>query len=468
MGEVIDVGATLAILQRRPPPLPARRIWSHAYFETRLAEECARAERAGTGFAVVRLRWEPGARGIVEAATTELRSVDVVGRYAPEEVEALLPDLAADAAASVVGALFERLATHDPPPRMGVALFPRDGRDPDSLLERAAPVERGAPSAPTVVVGSAMHQLRRLVDRIADSHISVLIMGETGVGKELLADTIHRRSKRAERPFLRLSCAALSESLLESELFGHERGAFTGAVAAKPGLLETADGGTVFLDEVGELPMSLQVKLLRVLEERQVLRVGALKPRPVDMRFVAATNRDLESEVARGTFRQDLFFRLNGVALIIPPLRERVGEIAGLAAAFAEQVARAQRIAVPRIAADTLAVLERYAWPGNIRELKNAMERAVLLCGGDTIRPEHLPLEKMTAAPTALPARPRPLSEEDELRSRLVAAGRERILDALERCAGNQTKAARVLGISRNTLMKKMDACGIPRPRKPE
>jgi DNA-binding NtrC family response regulator len=332
-------------------------------------------------------------------------------------------------------------------------------------MARAAPAE----------AGGAMHQLRRLVDRIADGQISVLIMGETGVGKERLAETIHRRSKRAERPFLRLNCAAISETLLESELFGHERGAFTGAMAAKPGLLETADGGTVFLDEVGELPMALQVKLLRVLEERQVLRIGALKPRPVDMRFVAATNRDLEAEVARGAFRQDLFFRLNGVMVVVPPLRERVGEIAALAVVFAEHAARERGGPVPELARETLAVLEGHSWPGNVRELRNVIERAVLLCGGETIRPEHLPLERMTAAASPAAAAPAPrvrppgagdVGEEDELRSRLLAAGRQRILDALDRCAGNQTRAARLLGMSRNTLMKKMDDHGIPRPRK--
>src|SRR6185503_6105666 len=193
--------------------------------------------------------------------------------------------------------------------------------------------ETGSPVAERDDEG--MPQLHRLVERIARGTINVLILGETGAGKEVLAERVQRLSPRARWPFLRLNCAALSETLLESELFGHERGAFTGAVTAKPGLLETAEGGTVFLDEAGELPMSIQVKLLRVIEERQVLRVGGLKPRPIDVRFIAATNRDLEVEVARGAFRQDLFFRLNGVTLVVPPLRDRVSEIEALARLFA-------------------------------------------------------------------------------------------------------------------------------------
>ena len=212
----------------------------------------------------------------------------------------------------------------------------------------------------------------------ARSPISVLILGETGVGKEVMARAIHRLSPRAGGPFLALNCAALPESLLESELFGHEKGAFTGALGARAGLFEAAEGGTVFIDEVGDMPASVQVKLLRVLEERRVLRVGARASRPVDVRFVSATNRDLEAEIARGTFRQDLYFRLNGLALTLPPLRRRVSEIAPLATEFAAQASRQLDRPAPAISPEALALLLRHPWPGNIRELRNTVELSLI------------------------------------------------------------------------------------------
>jgi two-component system, NtrC family, response regulator AtoC len=331
---------------------------------------------------------------------------------------------------------------------------------------------RRAPAAAAGRDGEVLEQARRA----ANSLISVLILGETGVGKEVLAHTIHRCSPRARGPFLALNCAALSESLLESELFGHEKGSFTGAVAARPGLFEAAEGGTVFLDEAGELPMSIQVKLLRVLEERKVLRVGARAPLAVDVRFVSATNRDLEAEIARGAFRQDLFFRLNGIALTIPPLRERVAEIAPLAGAFAEETCRQLDRRAPALSAEALGLLQRYAWPGNIRELRNALERAVVLCQGDTLLPEHFPA-KMTGgrAPAALPAvidtAPLPVAAKkgdsvERLTLELDEVEKRRVVRALDLCQGNQTKAAAMLGISRTTLVARIQVYGLPRPRK--
>jgi two-component system, NtrC family, response regulator AtoC len=316
----------------------------------------------------------------------------------------------------------------------------------------------------------------------------VLLLGETGAGKEILAETIHRLSPRRDAPFLRLNCAALSETLLESELFGHERGAFTGATHGKPGLLETANGGTVFLDEVGELAMSTQVKLLRVLEEREVLPVGGLKPRPIDVRFVAATNRDLEAEVERRTFRQDLYFRLCAATLVIPPLRERVSEIAGLARTFSEGAARDMGRPPPALGGDALTALETYAWPGNIRELRNMIERAVLLCGTGPIGLQHLPVEKMraTLAPVRVSAAANepvsaraatPAAHPDDaaeperplraiVREQVESVERQRICDALARAAGNQSAAAKLLGMPRRTLVKRLAAYNIPRPRR--
>jgi transcriptional regulator with AAA-type ATPase domain len=311
------------------------------------------------------------------------------------------------------------------------------------LVVQPGPVVGAAHREPAA---GAMHELERVISRIAAGSISVLLLGETGVGKEMMAEKIHALSPRSKKPLVRLHCGALPEALLESELFGHAKGAFTGAVESKPGLLETAQEGSVLLDEVGELPPSIQVKLLRVLDSRQVLRVGGLQPRDLDVRFIAATNRDLEAEVQRGTFRQDLYFRLNGIALTVPPLRERRSEIEPLARTFLAQAG-----AHVTLSPEAVAQLQAYAWPGNIRELRNAIERAALLCTDGIIRPEHLPLSSAASAPPAISADP------DE---------RQRILDALAASGGNQTEAARVLGISRNTLLSRLTAHGIPRPRK--
>ncbi len=338
------------------------------------------------------------------------------------------------------------------------AAGPADAGDPTPERPQAGPPEPSGP--PFLVLDEAMQRLHKLVERIAPSRINVLLLGETGVGKEVIAGELHRLSGRARGPFLKLNCASLSETLLESELFGHEKGAFTGAVKTKAGLFETAAGGTVLLDEVGELPQSIQARLLRVLEDRQVLRVGAVKTEPIDVRFVFATNRDLEAEVARGTFREDLYYRLNGISVVIPPLRDRPAEIEPLARGFAAEAARRDgREAAPALSVAGLDALRSFAWPGNIRELRNVMERAVLLCGDGPIAPEHLGLGKAKAAPPSPGDAPNLKGERD-------AAERRVIVEALEKCSGNQTKAAKMLGISRRTLVARVQAYGLGRQRK--
>jgi two-component system, NtrC family, response regulator AtoC len=470
VGEVIDLGSVLVTIQRHTAGERPRRIWTHAFFEAHLEEECLRAGEAGTSFAVLAVQAGAPCDDTIARA---VRTADVVGVFVPGEYEVILVGGGATDADRIAKTLRGELGRGV---RIGIALYPRDGRDPDALLAAARAAIAGADRPPRIASGGAMDELHRLVERVAQGTISVLILGETGVGKEVLAESVHRASKRSAQAFLKLNCAALSESLLESELFGHERGSFTGATGAKQGLLETADGGTVFLDEVGELPLAIQAKLLRVIEERAVLRVGGLKTKAIDVRFVAATNRDLEAEIARGTFRQDLYFRLNGVSLMIPPLRERIDEIAGLARAFvASSWQKLERDgAPPRLAPEALAMLEGYGWPGNIRELRNVIERAVLLSTDGAITPEQLPAERLrgTRIAAAPPEPDRPLARStgtlaDSVKKEVEAVEKQRILDALDQCAGNQTHAAKLLGISRATFVNRLDLYGIKRPRKP-
>ena len=291
---------------------------------------------------------------------------------------------------------------------------------------------------------------------IAKSGVNVLILGETGVGKEVLAEALHRLSER-RGSFVRINCAALSPSLLESELFGHEKGAFTGAGESKPGLLASANGGTVLLDEVGELPVSLQPKLLRAIETKEVLRIGAVRPQSIDVRFLAATNRDLPAEAARGQFRADLYFRLDGVTLEIPPLRARRPLIAPLALQLLEEAQSGSSSPLVQFTPDALRHLEEHAWPGNVRELKAAIRRALLLARGRAIKPAHLGLRSPAAPEARADAHSLDAGEQRE---------RERIVEALAACAGNQTHAARRLGIARATLTHKLALYRIPRPRK--
>ncbi len=309
-----------------------------------------------------------------------------------------------------------------------------------------------------------MQALHALADRVAMGDINVLLLGETGVGKEVLSSRLHAASARAQKPFVRLNCAAMPEALLESELFGHERGAFTGAVSAKPGLLHVAHGGTVLLDEVGDMPRAVQAKLLRVIDERCVLPIGGTTPRSIDVRFLSATNTNLNADVAAGRFRQDLYYRLAAVTLRVPPLRERLDELPELASLFASKAAERGERSPPKITEPALDRLLAHSWPGNIRELKNVIERAELLRACDSIDAEDLAFELTPPAEAAGGAAP----NSGVLRQQLSDIERERIKDALASCAGNQSAAARLLGMPRATLVKRLIAFGLPRPRKTE
>ena len=494
VGELVGIGDASILLQRRARPVRSRRIWTHDYFEARLEDECAREERSGCAFTLLRVHSDRRASaGFVEATLGDvLRESDILGKYGPHEYEVLLPDTPPSQAIATVNRIEARLEEYKLDCRIFAACCPRDGRSPYQLIAKAQPpviYGRAAVTSPAIVVSDGrMKGLYQLVAKVAVSQIGVLLLGETGVGKEMFARAVHQASRRSGGPFVEINCAALTETLLESELFGHEKGAFTNAVTAKAGLLESAQGGTVLLDEIGDMPLATQVKLLRVIEDSQVRRVGAVKSKPIDVRFVAATNCDIEALVERGAFRRDLFFRLNGVTIMIPPLRERLAELELLAREFIKRATISDPAREVELSSQALEEMKRYRWPGNVRELKNTMERAVLLCGDGPILPEHLPMEKLRAtvvsdppghAPPIMapspaagelaesghcyseegwaPARPREKGSKEE---------EQWIVQALDRAGGNQTAAARQLGISRRTLVSRLNDYSVARPRK--
>lgn len=329
-------------------------------------------------------------------------------------------------------------------------------------------------SAALVLVDPEMRRAYQVGERAAQSNLPVLIMGETGVGKDVLANHIHASSPRRAEPFVRVNCGALSTSLLESELFGHQRGAFTGAAEAKQGLLEAGHRGTVFLDEVGELPLATQVKLLHALETGEVTRLGETRARRIDVRFIAATNRNLAKDVKAGTFRKDLYFRINAIAVVLAPLRQRPHEIEPLARHFLQRFCQQNRLAVPALSLEAVAELAARSWAGNVRELKNAVERGVVMCGAGPLLPQHLPERPGSASslpaptfndaeqPTIVSNRPSPSGSLEPS----AAAAFAEIQGALAACGGNQTRAAELLGISRRTLINRLERYGLPRPRK--
>jgi DNA-binding NtrC family response regulator len=293
-----------------------------------------------------------------------------------------------------------------------------------------------------------MRAVLDLVAQVGPSKATVLITGESGTGKELIAEAICAASPRADQPFVRLHCAALAESLLESELFGHEKGAFTGAVARREGRFKQADGGTLFLDEIGEIPMGTQVKLLRFLQEKAFERVGGNETLKVDVRLIAATNRDLKAEIKKGTFREDLYYRLNVIHIELPPMRERRADIGPLASFFLARYAKENGRNIDGISDQALKVLGSYDWPGNVRELENVIERAVVLCDGPQIEVKHLP-----ASLTPLDQRegPPPIPG-----STIQDLERYAILKTLEACGGSTSKAASILGVSPRKIQYKL------------
>jgi nitrogen regulation protein NR(I) len=338
--------------------------------------------------------------------------------------------------------------------------------------EEASSTGAAAPGARFGIIGSSpgLTDLYAVLERVADTPTTVLITGESGTGKELVARALHDHSSRKDKPFIKVNCAAIPKELIESELFGYERGAFTGAVSSKPGRFELANGGTLFLDEIGEIPVEMQVKLLRALQESEFERVGGIKTMRVDVRLVAATNRDLKKLIAGGTFREDLFYRLNVVPIRLPALRERTTDIPLLVEHFLAKFNERLKKHVAGVEDDAIGVLSSYAWPGNIRELENVIERAVLFCDAPKLRAQDLPPD-VRGAPAAASL---PVTDTD-LKAALASDGglkehvkvamsrleKELVSRALTQTGGNVTHAARLLKISRKGLQLKMKELGL-------
>jgi two-component system, NtrC family, response regulator AtoC len=479
-GDEIVVGpATIVVgITTRVDDRP--RIHSVAWLEERLAAELDRGLRYHRALGLLMVRIE-GAAPEVEAAadrlSVKLRSMDLIAEYAPAELAIVLPELDADATAEAARGLLaaaRQRGGEDAPVSVvaGLAAFPGHGTTVGALIGRAraaVAAARGrragsiglppddAPGGTDVVVEDPqMQRVFELVRKVADHPITVLVCGETGVGKEVVAAAIHHASRRRAGSLVRVNCASLPEGLLESALFGHEKGAFTGADRRAQGVFETAHGGTLFLDEIGEISPGMQTKLLRVLEQRRFTRVGGTEEIEVDVRVVCATNRDLEAETRRNTFRTDLFFRVSAFTILVPPLRDRPGEIVRLAELFIRQASGPLR--APALAPAAVDALRRYPWPGNVRELRNAMERAVVVHTGETIELEDLPdqvRERATHDDASGPA---------DIRDHVALLERKAILTALEACHGNQTETAKRLGISRRALIYRMEKHGLKPP----
>ena len=402
----------------------------------------------------------------VDAVLLDLRMPRVGGIEALEAIKAVRPDLPV-----IVLTAYASVDTAVAAMKKGAFDYltkPVDAADLSRVLDKALEFRRleeeirllrerlGERFDFSSIIGRSrpMRELFETLALVAPSDATVLITGESGTGKELVANAIHQNSPRRDKPFVKVNCAALHENLLESELFGHERGAFTGATAQRKGRFELAHGGTLFLDEIGDMSPATQAKVLRVLQEGEFERLGGSRTLKVDVRVIAATHRDLEAMVAEGAFRQDLYYRLSVVPVHLPPLRDRPEDIPLLAEHFLRIYAEKNRKAVAGFTPEAMDLLVRHPWPGNVRELQNAVERAVILCLGERVTPRELPPALQGAAAAApqapIPAGPRTLKD----------AERELILRTLEQTGGNRTRAAQILGISRQTLINKLKEYG--------
>jgi two-component system response regulator AtoC len=463
-GDEVSVGPILAVVGVTSGLRRTSAIVDVAGGEARLAAEVDRSVRYHRPVTVAMLRI--GSDAVLDQIERAIRPMDLLAEDAGDDYLAILPELGREDGAAAVQRLLDFARAANVPASAATALCPDDGTTVETLIGvlrsglRTGRMPRAAvPKGMPIVLDPAMQRVYTLVQRIADTSMTVLILGETGVGKELVCEAIHLQSSRRERPLIKLNCAALPETLLESELFGYERGAFTGADKRKVGFFEAADGGTLFLDEIGDMPLALQAKLLRVLERKVITRVGGTTEVATDARLIAATHRNLDLDVRAGRFRQDLLFRIGGFTIAVPPLRDRPAEILPLAEHFARTAAAEQARVPPTLSDDAREALAGYAWPGNVRELRNALERALVLAT-DTITAADLPERVHDAAHRVRPAAPTGA----DVRGQLAEVERAAIVAALEADSGNQTRAARRLGLSRRALIYKMEKYGLKPP----
>jgi len=467
-GDELAIGPIQAIVNVTSGlPRPAAVVDSDAG-EARLRAEVDRALRYYRYVTVAMLRVADDT--VIDKIASTLRPMDLVAEDAGDDYLIILPELGRAEGMRAVDQIVEQARSSGTAALVSSVLAPEDGTTVEDLigalrssLRTGRPVERTASPVTKnepIVLDPGMQRVYSLVERIADSQMTVLILGETGVGKELVAEAIHRGSARRAGPLIKLNCAALPETLLESELFGHERGAFTGADRRKQGFFEAADGGTLFLDEIGEMPPALQAKLLRVLENKVITRVGGTAEITTDVRVVAATHRDLQTDVRATRFRQDLLFRIGGFTIAVPPLRDRKSEILPLAEHFARASCAAAGRATPALSPEARDALLTYRWPGNVRELENAVERALVLCDA-TISladlPDRVREVAQRAGGVASPAA-------SDIHGQLADVERGAIAAAPEAHGDNQTPAARALGLSRRALIYKMEKYGLKPP----
>jgi DNA-binding NtrC family response regulator len=469
-GDEITVGPATAVVGATTRITRRTRIAEPESFEARVTAEVDRSARYQRRVAVAALR-VVGDDAVIEALGRAIRPMDLLADYGGDLYALALPELSRDEATAMMRRLISEARALGTDIRAGLAIAPDDAMSTDALLERSRAALRRArvagdlvvaeapvptPKGDVIIIDPAMRRIYSMIERIADSNLTVLILGETGVGKELVAEAIHAGSSRRAGPLVKLNCASLPETLLESELFGYERGAFTGADRRKLGFFEAATGGSLFLDEIGEMAPALQAKMLRVLERKVLTRVGGTDEIAVDVRVVAATHRDVEAEVRAGRFREDLYFRIAGFTVAVPPLRDRRSEIVPIAEHFLQKLAAELDQPATRLGEDAALALTNHDWPGNVRELRNAVERALVVRAGGVIVADDLPDRVRDAG-----RRARPTSADNTMREQLAELERGSISAALELHGGNQTRAARHLGISRRALIYKMEKLGL-------